>query len=482
MEHSLPQQNKFWNFCFLPALSLILLILSIIIENLWFLTIFSLIPLFFCVSKMSLKISLFASFIVGWIYFSVLLYPLTTLNTWWWYTSHIWLIEHKQVVFLGVTTTSAIFLSLGTFVLFFFIYKKFLQNREYGAVIVLPFFWILIEYIRVKIISDLEWGLFGQPLAHNLFFARLGSFGGIFTLSCATLFLNFCFFLVFKNYFENKKIKDYVVPITFITIFVLLVFLNNYFVTQPILNKNSLSVSLITPNIKTADILEQSAFDHILFLILQSLEHNPDLVILPENIFPNIIIDEKDLLPINYENSELVKNNFNRIVNISKENKNVSFIIGLHTQESGAQKNSAFVFENGKIVSMYDKEYLLPFTEKKLLFFSSANIEPLTRGRERETVSTQHGEFTMLICSEALVNKKNNRVVTINISNDNVIDSPRFKLYSKMLVQMRAIEQRETLIRVSKGGFSGIFDKTGQEIPLQNEFNGEILSGTISIP
>lgn len=490
----------------------------------WFLALFSLVPLFFAIKKITERDiqqldspsgkkrgagrNAIGAVVVGFAYFSVVIYPISTLNTWWWTVSSGFFWENKALVFFAFGLGLSLIFGLFIFGPVFFIYAKCLKNRVRLPLLILPVVWTFLEMTRVKIFGGLQWGIFGQSLGENLFFARSTGFGGIFVLSFIAVLFNLCVFSILESFIEKKR-KKTVAPLSVILIALAALTLNNYSALSagPPADKKTeipggseikldsgqtkLDIGIINPNVKTADIASPSGTEHILDLIAGAAAGYPELVITPENILPAIVIDEETGLPIDYD-AGAGAGAFDRLTEISARYPRTSFIIGLHTSKNGRRFNSAVVFEAGKIVSVYNKQNLLPFTEKSFSFLESVHIEPLTSGRNKDgenktVIETQYGKFSPLICSEVLISQKpQDSIAFINLSNDNVFDSERIAPLNKMTARLRAIENRKPLIRSSKGGFSGIFDQNGAELPSKTGGNGEwgdeIIAVSLIIP
>ena len=184
----------------LLVLSCGLLCLSAIFPTLWFVSFFALIPLLFVGTALN-------AFVVGTIYFLVVFYPLSTMNAWWWTNSTGFVWEHKQFVYLVCCLFLALFCSLLTFGSTFFLRNNIertfsaFKNRDHVgwailSILSFPFSWAALEFLRVKILFGLEWGLIGQSLGNNTIFARMAAWGGIYTLGFIVVLVNICLFFI----------------------------------------------------------------------------------------------------------------------------------------------------------------------------------------------------------------------------------------------------------------------------------------------
>lgn len=528
------------------ALALILLLCAALFPKAWFFLLCGLVPLFFVANsaikstqdevvsavsadqkfKISTRTAWWGIFAAGAVYTFAALYPIATLNTWWWTVSSGFFWKCHFLVYLCVVALLAIFCSLFTFGLAFFLYIRKLHRSPYISIILLPIIWEFAEIIRVKILYGLDWGIYGHALGENIFLARTVAFGGTFVLSSIAIITNFCLFLLIKNIFGARaRLRFFGIfwPTLAITLLFTGVFVNNKMVlvranTSAVSagKSQSLRVAVIGSKIKTDDMGDQNSADQIFKLIdvatakNKNIQTQTQLVLTPENIFPFLVIDETTLKPVDYEKNMQAKQNFDHLVKISNTFPKISLIFGLHTEKSDTgprsgtknRFNSAVVFEAGKITGIYHKQSLLPFTEQSFSALKQIHIEPLSVGTGEKTLKTQHGIFTALICSEVSVipdekdgffgkfvkngsteGQKEPAVATapaalLNLANDMVFDSPRLAEHDRISARLQAIERGEPLIRASKGGFSGIFDATGNEVrPSSTETTqvGEIL-------
>lgn len=472
------QRKELWIFTGIFLSSVLLFTLSALFSNLWFLLFFGLIPLFFCSERIGyIRLSL-ASLVVGSWYYFLAIYPLSTLNTWWWKTTSGFFWDNRELVFISISIFLAVICGFTTFFLTFFLYSKFFKEKKI-SIILIPAIWTGFEILRVKILFGLEWATFGEPLANNLFFARSSAVGGVFALTFFAVIINFILFLLLKNYFSKKSIKEFLLPLFVLIIVLGIIATENFYIARDKSFSKQVTVAVVRPDTKEISNLTNRSLE----LISSAVLKKPDLIVLPENSIPVLVINEEKYLPVNHDFSPEIKGIYEKFLLISKNNPETTLLIGLHTQKENSRFNSAVVFENGKIISIYNKKNLLPFTEKSFSFLKNVHIEPLEGGTGKQKLETQHGSFSLLICSEILVSKNKNEMgqILINLSNDSVFDSKEVSRHSELISKIKAIQNQKPIIRSAKGGFSGIFDQTGQKIPLESDSNGEILFGTVNI-
>lgn len=446
-------------------------------ETLWFLVFLALIPLLIIAEKHNAKSTALIAFAVGFLYLFLVFYPISTLNTWWWSPDTFFLENRRAVFVLANLVASAVFSAL-TFYPTMFVYYKFLRKNPL-VILGLPTIWVFTELIRARILSGIEWGMIGQPLGNSDFFIGLSKFGGVFSLSFVVVIINISLFLLAKSFLEKSSHRHRLLPVAAL---ILVVGLGLYADQEKpaAAEAREIRVAIISPNISTTDTLAQSGFEHLMGLIEKSLEESPDLIVLPENIFPDIILDQNNLVEPT-SGDLLAKEKIESVLKISVENPATSFVLGMHTKSHEKRFNSAVVIEEGQLVSVYGKKHLVPFTEKSFGPIKSYS-GTVDRGINERRVTTQHGDFAPMICSEILVSDTRSDSPILNLSNDNIFDSKRFKKYVEISAKIRAVYHNQTIIRSSKGGFSGILGQDGSVFPVESLSQNEILIGTIEYP
>lgn len=138
--------------------------------------------------------------------------------------------------------------------------------------------------------------------------------------------------------------------------------------------------------------------------------------------------------------------------------------------------NSVFrLSSEGAIVSRYDKQILMPFSE-----YFPFGSHPLMRRRmegartftagatQLPPLDTPLGRAGMLICNEAMFPElaaarvRHGAEILLNPSNDGWINGEGFGEHMLAVVGLRAIEQRRYLVRASTSGPSAVIDPWGR--------------------
>lgn len=490
----------------LLVVSFLVLIAPALAPKLWFLVFVGLVPLFFALDRAGewrawKKVS--CAFLVGLGYYFVVLYPLSTMNTWWWTTTSGFFWEHQRFVYLLGVLLLAVVCSALTFVpmisLYIYARGNHIQKawiKQLVAIAGIPAVWILGEYVRIQVLAGLEWATFGQPLAENRFFVTMAAWGGMYMLTAIAISINTWTFLRIKS---DERVN---IPGILVSILIAVVSIHAYSLTKSEKNQDSsqkIAVAIISPHLTTQELTTPEGSEHIFELLheISNEDEGTQIIFLPENVFPTLVLDENTKKPLN---SGLI---YDKLMDFSRQNPEKTIILGLHTKKSGYRHNSAVAIENGQVIDIYHKQFLLPFTEKSFGFLEKIHIEPLTAGNAKETgvgetgagktsdksaaskqntLDTQHATLQPLICSEVLHTLRNEKTaqILVNLSNDNIFDSERAARYNNALAKIRAVQSNMPLIRSAKGAFSGIFDRLGREVEVI-EKTPEILIGFVDL-
>jgi apolipoprotein N-acyltransferase len=154
--------------------------------------------------------------------------------------------------------------------------------------------------------------------------------------------------------------------------------------------------------------------------------------------------------------------------------------------------NSIYAIEpGGEIRAHYDKEHLLPFTERfpwahlDLVRRSFGEIRELSAGPPGQLLPTRAGAAGVVICNEAMFphlvaeRVEAGAEYLVNPSNDGWVPDPEFALHQFDLVSLRAVEQRRYLVRSSTSGPSAVVDPWGRSQDRLPPFTQGIVSGHV---
>jgi apolipoprotein N-acyltransferase len=500
--------NKYFktNTFILPITSGVLLIFTLPPFNISLLSWVSLVPMLFFVNdkKNNTKKLFQGGLIVGIIYFVKVVYPLMSLNAWWWLDVKGVVYENKALFLFWVLYFAVLCASL-FFGLFAVLYRK-LRKHNFLDVLIFPFIWVLFEFVRAKTLLGFTWGHLGYALHNNTNIMQIANIFSVYGLSFFIVAVNILIYIILRKKidwtlgihpfflrkgnsfnlrlnvtsFRSSFWKNYLILVLIASF--LIVNLYGYFSIKNAGDyKEGVDVAIIQPGLKTEEISFES-FSLYIKMIREVLPKNPGIIILPENSFPFLIIDEKTNLPFGYDIPEFsIKEIFDQILNLSEDNPNTSFVVGFHTKNGKSAYNSLVVIEKGKITDIYHKRYLMPFSENsysKIL----PTITGLNKGNIHQTIKIKGEDITALICSEIIFPKlsqnKNSKFI-INIGNDGVFSSSTVAEQNNIIAKIRAVENRKFVLRAFKTGISSIIDPFGRVISQANLNKKQILFGRI---
>ena len=477
----------------LPTCAGLLLCLTLPPVDAGFVVWIALVPLLLYIhATKSLKRAFFAGMLTGTICGVKVLYPLSTLNAWWW-TNPAGIFWDVRT---GVLTLLLIFVasySGGLVIgLFSVAFKKF---RQIPLVNILLFsaLWTLFERAREPLVLGFTWGHLGYALHNSLYLVQIAKLGFVYSVTFLILAVNIGIFetiLAIYTYYCTHKhrgiresiLHGFLTP-AFLSIFALIIasFMFGYISLQKTKgDKHVLQVAAVHMDIKTEDSVGIEAFNAYLALIDEALTRSPDLIVLPENAFPFFVINEETRVPLKYENTASnIKDLFNALRQRSIQHPSTSFIIGMHSVLGDALHNSMVVLEKGDIADIYNKRKLMPFAEDDTKIFGGSKTKPFLEGVHDQIIHAHGSAITPLICSEIIFpslsyNRSSNLI--INASNDSVFSSRLVGIQNHAIAQIRAIENNKYVIRSVKGGITSIIDPFGRILAKKEGGRGVIIA------
>ncbi len=154
--------------------------------------------------------------------------------------------------------------------------------------------------------------------------------------------------------------------------------------------------------------------------------------------------------------------------------------------------NSVYVLApDGTFTGRYDKQYLLPFMEYfplrvELIRRRFGRIREFTAGAPTPPLVTRAGRAGVLVCNEAFLPPLAARRVAegaaylLNPSNDSWVPDAGFAWQQFDIAALRAVEQREYLLRVSDSGPSGVVDPFGRVVAATAPLTRDVLRAAIA--
>ncbi|MEW6619178.1 MAG: apolipoprotein N-acyltransferase [bacterium] len=461
---------------FLSLLSGILLIFAFPPFNLSGMAFIGLVPLLIVLKLEQGRLKNFIfSFLTGVIFFGGLLYWIAGIKL---YLVPAWMLSIGWLL---------IILTLGSYIGFFGLIVKFLDNKiRLFKVLLAPLVWVAIEFIRSFFpFGGFPWGILGYSQYQNLMLIQIADKTGVFGISFLILLVNSAVAVVLLQLQRLTEVKTQrlksqkpifshqYIRIPFALPFCLLVIVGYYIygfmVMQKGLSVPDLKVAIIQSNIgieKSWDwsINQEKILQGLIRLTRKAKNQQPSLVIWTETA----ILDSPHLLTSLRE----------RLSSLAKEMRTYLLVGAPHIEFKNTKTeyyNSAFLFSNsGKIIELYDKIHLVPYGEMLPL----EGILPIMRKilpqagyyspGKKLTVFQKPARFNVLICYEGIFGDltrrfvKNGAEFIVNITND-AWSRTEGSYYQHFTMDIfRAVENKRYFLRAGNTGISAIITPYGE--------------------
>lgn len=431
---------------------------------LFWLSWFSLIPLFLAIDDESPQ----KSFLYG---FSIGVVVSIFLTTW------IYKVTQR---FTGSETELGIlimFLSIlyysfwwGLFAFLFNKFKNFNKNNSiYWQILFGASLWTLLEFIR----GSLSW--YHYVIAHTQtpapLLIQISSITGVWGISFFIVLVNLYLFYAITTKERKFLVTSFAVFGGYILLSVILMNLDSdkgKAVKFVLLQENIDAETRWMP--KTGDSLANIYAQ----LADKAAKENPDFIIWSEDAIPWGFTTDDDLL---------------KMVLFKTRKINASHIFGaMYPVGENKFLNSALIVEaDGKITGRYDKQLLIPLVEKplfdieglKLNFFQSDMDENMVPGNKRPLLKSKGITFGTIICNESLVpvSFPDNKVdIILSLNNDAWFEDSLLPYHHFYISVLRAVENNKYVVINSNKGFSGIINDKGSVITKRHSKNAEIIS------
>jgi apolipoprotein N-acyltransferase len=431
-----------------------------------YLALVSLIPLFFAVKNTGKKGSFLYGYLAGLVFFGFLLSWLGNVS----WPGAIVLVLVMSVYF-------------GAF--------AFLANiviAGAGELLLLPFIWVVVEYLRSNLLTGFPWGQLAYSQYRNITLIQIADLFGSYGVSFLIVLVNTAVF-AFLIKSPRKKIL-----LMLALVAVVAAAGYGFYRTGSIPVRGSARISVIQGNIPQESKWDETkAFDNIKTygdLTLAAAETEPDMIIWPETAYP-YIATAKDLP------SE---------ISALAQKTGVPVLAGVIYMKDDKYFNSSMLFnENGVFPAMYFKIHLVPFGEyiplEKIFSLVTKYIDkPIgdyTPGKEYELfplrstymLESKPGEISRethfyrvgtLICFEDVFPGLSREYVRkgadilVNITNDAWFGRTAAAEQHLQSSVFRAVENRVPVVRAANTGVSCFVSYTGEILSRVNKGGGSI--------
>jgi apolipoprotein N-acyltransferase len=464
----------------LCLVSAVLLVLSFPKYNLEPLAWFALVPLLCALEGKSLLQGFVLGFVTGFLSFVGIIYWIViAVNTY----GNVPFVLSVLILLLLVGYLSLFF---GTFA---FITRYLLQRFGSHVIMLTPFLWVSLEYLRSFLLTGFPWANLGHSQYLNLPFIQVAEITGVYGLSFVILLVNVTFYRILRQW--SRKV--FPIREVIITLLIFVGCLAYGYVRMGALDRKTsarppLDIGLVQGNIdqsiKWDESFQRKTLEIYERLSLDVAKKKPGLIIWPETATPFFFQAAKEYQPF--------------ILDIPK--KTAAFLLfgtPSFKLERGKVEhyNSAYlVSPAGEISGRYDKIHLVPFGEyvplSDLLFFIGSlgeGIGNFKSGKEFTLLRLSEGQFGVLICFEIIFPDLSRRFVRngadflVTITNDAWFGTSSAPYQHLAIATFRAVENRVFVARAANTGISAFIDPKGRIVQQGKLFEEEALNGTIRL-
>jgi apolipoprotein N-acyltransferase len=460
---------------FLPILTGSLLSLTLPFADIGLLTYVALVPLivFVLLFARTPYAAALGGLIAGAIYGTAVLAPLTTLDAWWWAPTSTLLWQWRTVLFaafvLGVGAVAG-----GTLTAAFAAALWRLQPSSIAGAGVAALIWMLLEYIRTKLVLGFTWGQLGYALHDHTYVAQLAHIAGqygTYLVGAFAVFINVLIGLwlvwLITQYREGARSR---LPQAFmraevaapVVAFLVAFSYGTYHIND---TRHPADTPVTVAAIHSEYTTEQSDGDGAITFYRRALERaaaEADVVVMPENAFPSVLLGADPGTPVQSSTSSRATRQFNTLTNLSAQHPDTALLIGLHSRTSDALYNSLALFRAGGVSALYHKKKPLPYFEYSPTPSISRRTRSFAPGDNERYLEAGQTSITPLICSEILYPIQADGDFIVNSSNETVFTSPLVARQNEIMATMRAIETERYVVRSLKGGRSSVIDPHGR--------------------
>ena len=439
---------------------------------------FALVPLMFAAEGKNGYRSFLLAWLCGFLFYTGLMYWIVVVTT----TYGNLPFPAGVVLMLLLSGFLALYLAL-PFALARFVEAKYALSFP----LLLPIFWVGLEYVRSFLFSGFPWENLGYSQYRQLPLMQFADITGVYGISFLIVWINAVVYLVLRG-IAQKQMPWKAIAVTILMLASALGYGRIRLQEIATLSAGSppLTVGLVQANIPQ-DIKWDAAFrDEAMKrhrdLTLSTLKAGAKLVIWPESATPFYFQNEPEYQAMLFD---LIRDSGSYLLigspSLAVEQKHyVSF-------------NSAFLLTpDAAVAGRYDKMHLVPYGEyiplKQLLFFVDKMVEGIGDFRPGKGISLMPlpaSPFGVLICYEIIFPDLTRRFVKqgagflVNITNDAWFGNTGAPYQHFSMAVVRAIENKRWVARAANTGISGLIAPTGTIEAASTVFTQAFLTGSI---
>ncbi|NLN92275.1 MAG: apolipoprotein N-acyltransferase [Candidatus Hydrogenedens sp.] len=431
-----------------PALSALLLCWAFPRFHFYPLGWIALVPLLAYTREGTIKKTLLAFFICGWLFHTLLLQWLWA-NMFW---AGGWAVFGQQLLCFILS----LFWLLPAVAWHYF---RASQER-YTAALGLACLWVGMELLQARLFTGFGWAALGYSQGADLALAQLASLGGVSLISFALVFVNGLIALAWSG----KKHRWWRVAL--VPLFIALLHLGGFFMLQEAdYESQPFNAGIIQPNFSQEMKWDSEYYTEMLQktgILTQSLAAHKavDLVVWPEAV---VTVDYK--IPLFH----------NALSDIAVAAESYIFTGAVREDSTtGKSYNSSVLFTpEGREAGYYDKMRLAAFGEyipfeSYLPFIGRIAFSGISPGEEQKIFSVKDRKLAPLICFEVLFGsmaeelRQKGADILVVVTNLAWFGNTSAIPQELEIARMRAIETGLPLLHSANTGVSGTFDPYGR--------------------
>ncbi len=449
---------------------------------------FAFVPLLISLRNLSFKKSFFLGFLAGVTHYLTLVYWLIyTMRTYGhlpWYLCVVILILLSAYLALYFAVFSAA--------------ASRLFSKPSVLFLMLPVFWVGLEYIRSFFLSGFPWELIGYSQFNTLHILQISDIFGVYGVSFLVALSNATIFIAFLsltglNWQGAKITKTLAIFSIFVFAFIFIIAWSYgawriKSIDRLVAKSPAKRVAFVQGNIKQSEkwdkAFQLATIKKYIDLSHRTKRQKADLVVWPETAAPFYFLKD----------TQLSKMLLGGITDIPAD-----FIIGSPCYERRNNRvdyyNSAYLISSaGHMYGRYDKAHLVPFGEyiplKRWLPFLGKIVEHVgdfRPGKKGNTLQWNNHRLGFLICYEIIfpdlsrAMAKNQAALLVNITNDAWYGRTSAPYQHFSIAVFRAVENRRALVRSANTGISGFIDPVGRVIDSTDLFQDAVRTNSVPL-
>ena len=422
---------------------------------------FALVPLICAVEGQSSYRSFLLGWLCGFLFYTGLIYWIVVVTT----TYGMLPYPVGIVLMLLLSGFLALYFALP------FALARFVEGRAALSLpLLLPFFWVALEYVRSFLFSGFPWENLGYSPYRLLPLMQCADVTGVYGISFLIVWVNAAVYLVLRG-ITLKQMPWKAIALTVVMLAADLLYGTIRLQEVAALSSASSPVTVglvqgnIPQDIKWDKNFRDDALNRHRDLTLNALRAGAELIIWPESATPFYFQNEPYYQEALFD---LIRGSGSYLLIGSP-----SFAMDQHRSVSF---NSAFLLTPySTIAGRYDKMHLVPYGEyvplKELFFFVDKMVEGIGDFMPGDRISLMPfpgSPFGVLICYEIIFPDLTRRFVKqgagflVNITNDAWFGNTGAPYQHFSMAVVRAIENKRWIARAANTGISGLISPTGE--------------------